>query len=349
MNDIEKTIEGDFEEEKEKETNIKPKFNQSKNNDKKKIIIYILLGIICLAIIGTIIYLIVGKKDNLKETKKEETQKEETKEENNDIKDAQKNNIGYVSCDDNTSLLNVRNSTNGDIIDGLSCYREVTIEEELEGTDNCNKWYKISYKKHDSSYTGYACATYIKESEIDTKTKKLVDDLYNKANDYYENNAIKAYCGNSEGITKKIEFTEANTKVTGEYLKSDYKTLKELKEYILTFIDESLINSKLELSDINNKKYNDNYYEIDGNLYCRNYSNKGLHSTYTNNYDIEVTEEREDKITANIAYEYLKEDSECNIDDLSDCSNSNFKYENGKIVIEKKNNNFIITKIDFHK
>ena len=27
MNDIEKTIEGDFEEEKEEETNIKPKFN----------------------------------------------------------------------------------------------------------------------------------------------------------------------------------------------------------------------------------------------------------------------------------------------------------------------------------
>jgi len=34
-------------------------------------------------------------------------------------------------------FLNVRNSTSGDIIDGLSCYKEVTIEEELPGTDNC--------------------------------------------------------------------------------------------------------------------------------------------------------------------------------------------------------------------
>ncbi len=35
----------------------------------------------------------------------------------------------------------------GDIIDGLSCYKEVTIEEELPGTDNCKKWYKVSYVK----------------------------------------------------------------------------------------------------------------------------------------------------------------------------------------------------------
>ena len=47
----------------------------------------------------------------------------------------------------------------------------------------------------------------------------------------------------------------------------------------------------------------------------------------------------------NEAYEYLKDDSKCELKDLSKCSNNNFKYDIGKIVIE----NDIITKMDFHE
>ena len=39
------------------------------------------------------------------------------------------------------------------------------------------------------------------------------------------------------------------------------------------------------------------------------------------------------------------EDSKCELKDLSKCSNNNFKYDIGKIVIE----NDIITKMDFHE
>ena len=46
----------------------------------------------------------------------------------------------------------------------------------------------------------------------------------------------------------------------------------------------------------------------------------------------------------NISYEYLNDDSKCELKDLSKCSNNNFKYDIGKIVIE----NDIITKMDFH-
>ena len=45
---------------------------------------------------------------------------------------------------------------------------------------------------------------------------------------------------------------------------------------------------------------NDNYYEIDGNLYCRNYSNKGWLSRYTNNYNIEI-----DNINENTDNEWI--------------------------------------------
>ena len=115
--------------------------------------------------------------------------------------------MGYVSCDDNTSLLNVRNSTSGSIIDGLSCYKEVTIEEELEGTDVCDKWYKINYTKKGNSYTGYACGTYIKKIEVSRDILNNVRELIDKANDYYDNSVLKAYCGTSNG-TKIIDFDD---------------------------------------------------------------------------------------------------------------------------------------------
>ena len=47
----------------------------------------------------------------------------------------------------------------------------------------------------------------------------------------------------------------------------------------------------------------------------------------------------------NISYEYLTDDSKCDLKDLSKCSNNNFKYQIGKVVIEDN----IITKMDFHE
>ena len=71
--------------------------------------------------------IMINKRNNLVEDNKPIENKEEKDKENQ-----KEENIGYVSCDDNTALLNVRNSTSGDIIDGLSCYKQVNIEEELE-------------------------------------------------------------------------------------------------------------------------------------------------------------------------------------------------------------------------
>lgn len=345
MNDIERVIEEDFEEEKEESANIKPKLNRSNNDDKKKkIIIYVILGVICFALIGTIVYLIVGNKS--KESVKEEDK--ENKEEEKTTTNKEENNFAYVSCDDNTTSLNVRSSPSGDIIDGLSCFKKVTIDEEVAGEDNCKTWYKVHYKKKDNNYTGYVCASYIKKNKISEESIKLVNDLFEKANDYYEYDKLMPYCKKDGNTTKEIEFIDNGITMKGEYIKSEYKTIEELKEYLLSFMDESLIETKLELSDLNNKRYYDNYYEIDGNLYCRNYSGKGYRSLYTKNYDIEVTEEKDNKITAKVAYEYLTEDSDCDVNNLSSCTDRSFEYKIGNIVVEKKNNNYIVTKFDFH-
>ena len=325
---------------KEEEENIKHKLNRNRNDNKKKnIVMYIIIGVLVLLLVGLIIYILLGDRNSVNDV--DDDNDNEVVNVNVEEPIEEHSNIGYVSCDDNTALLNVRNSTSGSIIDGLSCYKEVVILEELEGTDVCDNWYKISYDKDGNNYTGYACGTYIKKLEVNSSVIKDIKKLVDKANEYYEGSVLSAYCGDNKG-TKTIDF---GNDMTGVYVKSQYKTLGELKNYLLAFMDEDLIDIELELSDINNPKYYDNYYEIDGNLYCRNYAGKGWVSYYTGNYDIEVTSYSDNKITLNIAYQYIDDESDCKLETISSCNRNDFVYDIGKVTIE----NNIITKMDFHK
>ncbi len=341
MNEIEKEIEGIDDKENEKEEVV----IKNKPNNHQKIYLITAITIILLAIIVLIIFLLPSNK---KEDEKNDISKEISKEEEKDSDS--KTRLAYVDCDTNTSLLNVRNSPTGDIIDGISCFQTVTIEEEEEKTENCPKWYKISYTKRGDNYTGYSCSTYIKESTIDEKIYSQVKELIDKANDYHKNSMLGAYCGNASGETKEIEFTSNNSTIKGEYLKSEYNSIEELKKYLLSFLKEDIISQKLELSDYSNKSYYDNYYEIDGSLYCRNYAGKDWNTTYTGNYNFEITNVSDKKIDVRIAYEYLSEETEkCNLDDLSSCSTSQFKYILGEIKMEKEKDNYVITAIDFYE
>ena len=120
-------------------------------------------------------------------------------------------------------------------------------------------------------------------------------------------------------------------------------------------MDNSLIDTNLKLSDYNNPKMYDNYYEIDGSLYCRGYSGKGYRTLYTGNYNLEIANVTDSRIDVNIAYEYItektdqKENNKCTTDNLSSCKNSDFEYKLGKIVINKKEDKYIINKMDFHE
>lgn len=231
---------------------------------------------------------------------------------------------------------------------------KITIEEELDKTDNCDKWYKVTYKKHDNNYTGYVCSTYIKKINVDESTYKKITELISKANDYYDKTRLMPYCGKTTE-EKKIKFTEGNGTFEGEYWKSEFKSLEELRNYLLDFMDNSLIDTNLKLSDYNNPKMYDNYYEIDGNLYCRGYSGKGYRTLYTGNYNLEIANITDSRIDVNIAYEYItektdqKENNKCTTDNLSSCKNSDFEYKLGKIVINKKEDKYIINKMDFHE
>ena len=301
----------------------------------------VICGVLGLIIVGLLLYIFLGNKDENLSSDNNEIDLE-VGEVNGEINESDDEiileNMGYVSCDDNTAPLNVRNSSTGNIIDSLSCYKEVSIEEEISGTDTCDNWYKISYDRDGNSYTGYACGTYIKKLEV---SKTILDDVrtvIDKANDYFNVSLAGAYCGKTND-TKNVMFDDD---VSGEYVKSDYKTLDELKKYVLSFLDESLIDNKLELSDVNKPKYNDNYYEIDGNLYCRNYSATGVSEIKTGNYDIEIVSNVDNKIIVNVAYEYIAETSDCALDNLKECNKSDFIYNISKITIQ----NGVITKIN---
>ena len=202
------------------------------------------------------------------------------------------------------------------------------MEEELDKTDNCDKWYKVTYKKHDNNYTGYVCSTYINKINVDESTYKKVTELISKANDYYDKTRLMPYCGKTTE-EKKIKFTEGNGTFEGEYWKSEFKSLEELKNYLLDFMDNSLIDTNLKLSDYNNPKMYD--------------------------YNLEIANITDSRIDVNIAYEYItektdqKENNKCTTDNLSSCKNSDFEYKLGKIVINKKEDKYIINKMDFHE
>ena len=102
MNDIEKQIEG-IEEPNKEEIKIKP----NRNMDKKKLT-YILLGVLVLVIIGAVIYLVIINKDNNND-KPNNNDNNQVEDKDNDKQT--ENLLSYVSCEGNTALLNVRNST----------------------------------------------------------------------------------------------------------------------------------------------------------------------------------------------------------------------------------------------
>ena len=346
MEDIEKEIaDNDIGNEKKEDDTIKFS-KRGSNPDKKRniiIIIFIVIAIILIGVIGILFLIKEGDNSSDEEdnTKTEEVVKEDTSKK-----------VSYVACEDTTGHLNVRNSISGEIIDGLSCFKEVEILEEAGSNDVCDKWYRVNYEKKGNTYTGYVCGKYVKDSISDSTSISKMREVLDKVNKYYEDNQAMVYCGETVG-TKTIQIDQDGYTFDGQYSKSEFKSIEELKKHILSFMDESLIKTKLEVSDYNNPKMYDNYYEIDGNLYCRNYSGKGVSSFYTGNYDIEVASETDNNVNLRVAYQYLdetklNEESSCSLINLSSCPNSYFKYIIKNTTLSKNDGNYVVTKMEFY-
>lgn len=309
----------------------------------RKIIIYLSISLLIVIFLIILIYFYVREStkpsNNLLD---EEEIKEEEQENIQSVSSGpSSDNISYVSCDDSTVLLNVRKEPSGSIIDGLSCYKEISILDEIPGDSTCPKWYQVKYSKISGNYTGYVCSDYIKTSPYSKEEITKVQELISKALTYYSETAILPYCGETIG-TKEVIIDKEKY----EYLKSKYKSLSALTSYLYTFLDKSLIPSSMKLSDANNLKYGDDYFEIDGNLYCRGYSNKEEKRTFTGNYNIELANITSSTKEVNISYEYLSPNSTCTLNSLKTCQNKDFLYDLKKIQISTQNSMDIITSIN---
>ena len=132
MNDIERQIEGIEKEDNEQINDIgrgdEVISNRKKNgdNNNNKLFMLVICGVLGLIIVGLLLYIFLGNKDeNLSSDNNENDL--EVGEVNGEINESDDEiileNMGYVSCDDNTAPLDVRNSSTGNIIESLSCYK----------------------------------------------------------------------------------------------------------------------------------------------------------------------------------------------------------------------------------
>ena len=133
---------------------------------------------------------------------------------------------GYISCDVAPDGLNLRDKVNGNQVSYLTCGNTLEVLDENAGTTSgvCDKWYKVTYTKHDNNYTGYVCSTYIKKVNTNDSTYNRVYAVINKANDYYDKTRLMPYCGKTT-IEKKVKFKEGNGSFEGEYYQSEFKNL----------------------------------------------------------------------------------------------------------------------------
>ena len=142
-------------------------------------------------------------------------------------------------------------------------------------------------KNNNSENTSLIKTTLTDEEAID-----IGKQLYNKATEAYEVWELLPYCGsfNQSLDRETIELDDAAMD-KGTYYYSGFSTLNDLKNELRTYLSEEIINSKItkeaitDTSLLKDIAYND-YVELNGKLYCRNFSGKGWISRYLNDYEI---------------------------------------------------------------
>lgn len=231
----------------------------------------------------------------------------------------------------------------------------------------------------------YATLNNIKTDSSDDKTnnEEVIDDklskdealkvgkeLYDKATDIYETWVLFPYCGFTyqEFINKDmVEYSDA-AMGNGKYYDSGFKNLEELKEYLAKYLSSDIINNKItkdaviDLSLLGTSDYAYTDYIVDsGKLYCRSFAGKGWVNRYLGEYDIDVNTIEENKITYIIKSTYVTEaaqasNSECwnsvnsgtNELNTDKCLENELEYKDTTFIIEKNNDNWIVSEYTLH-
>lgn len=199
--------------------------------------------------------------------------------------------------------------------------------------------------------------------------------LYDKVTDIYEISVLVPYCGIDPyeyyEPDKRNEIKELGDSAlgNGEYYKSNFSSLDDLKKYLTQWLSEELVNKKVvkqrefddgtisynyveDLSLLRGKEeysYID-YVLKDNALYCRLQTGKGW-LTHYRSYEMKVDSITENKIVYTITNEYIKADSACwQHEDEVDCKKEDLEYKDTKFTIERNaSGNFVVTDYTLHE
>lgn len=204
------------------------------------------------------------------------------------------------------------------------------------------------------------------ESKKLDETEALIigKELYDKANEIYETWVLLPYCGvarNDISEQKSYDLGGDSGIGTGQYYKTVFKDLDDLKKYLSKWLAEDVIENKItetavtDLNLLKNLEYAYTKYVIkDNNLYCRIDTGKGWLTTYANYYDISIDVLENDKITYNIKSYYVDNmEAECRSSgyvSVNSCDESEISTKDTKFVIEKNAaDNWIVSEFTLHQ
>lgn len=193
--------------------------------------------------------------------------------------------------------------------------------------------------------------------------------LYDKATEVYETEMLYPYCGffYKEMANRPQKKYDDIATGTGIYYDSGFKNLDELKEYLKKYFSKDLVDNKIvtdyaieDLSLLGKEGYAyTNYIIDDGKLYCRSFAGKGwMNAIYLYEYDMIITNIEETKITFTIQSKYISDETyqkimnnqtECNVDNKDKCSDNDITIKDSTFIIEKSNDNWVVSNFTLHE
>ena len=219
-----------------------------------------------------------------------------------------------------------------------------------------------------------------KENNIilsETDAIEIGEELYDKVTEIYSVWVLRPYCGydvNSDTTNLKKETFGNSGNGNSLYYESQFTSLDELKNYLSEYLSDKIINDNVkEIYQLNGETYykyvtdisllssSDPHYSYvdyvlkDNKLYCRLEVGKGwLNNKYLNEYSLKVSDITEDKVVFTVTSTYINDEtlnseSTCNFENPNNCSESDKEYKDTEFVIEKVDNNWIVTSYILHE
>lgn len=186
---------------------------------------------------------------------------------------------------------------------------------------------------------------YTKEDKIRETGKYYHKELVNM----YETVNYKPYCGIEDELLDDVEFTDFNVKPgSGQelmYYKSDYKGLKELREYYKEYLSDEYVDKIFERKKAVSTKDLRNHPESDfvsykGILYCRFHITKKPKKIL---YDskIVINNYKSNIVNYTLTENYVNSDNICIKKD--NCSSNDYITKNSILRLEKKHGKWVVT------